>query len=183
MRSRIAIAALVLGMAASLSTAQVSWDKHRPTKPLPNPSPVNGTREQIVDNVKSLLAKNSVGVKSEGVDAQNGSYVIRTEEIIFARGIVAGTQLGHFAETEDPGLQNVVRGRVALRIEIVPSTPTASLVGVFGTFEGQRAGTTEWKAAPSRGILEDRVMRYLVTAVSGKPVEGSEDDLLDTSGS
>jgi hypothetical protein len=80
-------------------------------------------------------------------------------------------------------LQNVVRGRVALRIEIAPSTPTASRVGVFGTFEGQRAGSLEWAKAPSRGILEDRVLRYLVTAVSGGTLEGADDDLLDTSGS
>lgn len=183
MRKQIAIATIVLGAVAAIASAQVGWDKHRPTKPLPNPSPVNGTREQIVEHVKTLLTRSSVAIKDEGVDPTNGNYFIRSEEVVFARGLVAGTQLGHFAETSDPGLQKVVRGRVTLRIEIAASTPTASRVSVFGTFEGQRAGSLEWSKAPSRGILEDRVLRYLVTAVSGGPVEGDDDDLLDTLGS
>jgi hypothetical protein len=183
MLRRVTIVGCVLLAVAGLASAQVGWDKHRPTKPLPNPSPVNGTREQIVSNVKALLSRNDIPLKDEGTDGRNGSYVITTEPVVFARGLIAGTQLGHFAETKDPGLQNVVRGRVKLRIEIAPTTAAASKVGVYGTFEGLRAGSTEWVAAPSRGILEDRVMRYLVTALSGGTLEEAEDDLLDTSGS
>jgi hypothetical protein len=179
---RLTIAAICMLVVAVAAAAQVGWDKHRPTKPLPNPSPVGGTRDEIVSAVKALLANNDVTIKSEGVDAQNGSYVITTEPVIFARGLISGTQLGHFAETKNPGLENIVRGRVALRVEIAPTAPTAARVGVYGTFEGLRAGTTTWAAAPSRGILEDRVLRYLVTATGGHTDDGGGADLFDTSG-
>jgi hypothetical protein len=179
---RLTIAGLFVLALATATAAQVGWDKHRPTKPLPNPSPVGGTRDQIVSAIKALLANNDVTIKSEGVNSENGSYVITTEPVIFARGLISGTQLGHFAETKNPGLQQVVRGRVALRVEIAPTAPTAARVGVYGTFEGLRAGTTEWATAPSRGILEDRVLRYLVTAVGGHADDGGGADLFDTSG-
>ena len=179
---RLTIAGLFVIALATAAAAQMGWDKHRSTKPLPNPSPVSGTRDQIVDAVKVLLTHNDVAIKSEGVNSENGAYVITTEPVIFARGLISGTQLGHFAETKNPGLEQVVRGRVALRVEIASTTPTASRVGVYGTFEGLRAGSTEWAGAPSRGILEDRVLRYLVTATAGHADDSGGADLFDTSG-
>ena len=68
------------------------------------------------------MAKNDVAVKSEGVNSENGSYVITTEPVIFARGLISGTQLGHFAETKNPGLENVIRGRVTFR-SLVSESP------------------------------------------------------------
>ncbi len=182
MLKRFAITCCLMLAATAVASGQFGWDKHKPTKPLPNPSPINGTREQIVSNVKTLFARNDVVVKSEGTDGQNGSYVITTEPVVFARGLISGTQLGHFAETKNPGLENIVRGRVRLKIEIAPTAAAASKVGVYGTFEGLRAGATDWAAAPSRGNLEDRIMRYLATAGPGAtPDDGGGADLFDAS--
>jgi hypothetical protein len=65
-------------------------------------------------------------------------------------------------------VQNIVRGRVTLRIEVAPSTPTTSLVGVAATFEGLRQGPTQqWIAASSRGLLEDKILKHMLMDLQG----------------
>jgi hypothetical protein len=166
--TRIALAALALPLLLTAAAAQLEWDKHTTGKPVPNPAPVVASRADIVSEVKELFERNEIPVEGETQDETKGSYVITSAPVVFARGIVAKTQLGHFAEVGAPEVQNVVRGRVALRVEISPSNPTTSLVGVSAIFEGLQQGPAQqWTKAPSKGLLEDKILKHMMMDVMG----------------
>ena len=165
---RFALAALAVLIFSAVSSAQLEWDKKHPLKRLPNPNPVSASRDDIVKEVKALFAKNQIPVKSENLDETRGIYVLTSDSVVFARGIVAPGQFGHFADTSDIRTQSVIRGRVTIRVEIAPTTPTSALVGVYGTFEGLRQGPNQgWISAPSRGLLEDKILKHVMMDLTG----------------
>ena len=177
MLRRIALAALALPLLAAAAAAQLEWDKHTTGKPVPNPAPVVAARADIISEVKELFARNEIPVQGESQDETKGSYVITSEPIIFARGIVAKTQLGHFAEVGASDVKNVVRGRVVIRVEISPSNPTTSLVGVSATFEGLQQGPAQqWLKTPSKGLLEDKILKHVMMDVMGTSFDDARPD-------
>ena len=91
------VSCMVLSMSV-VASAQLEWDKKKPLKPVENPSPVGASRVDIISEAKALLAKNEIPVLSETADEEGGKHTIVTEQVVFARGIVAKTQLGHFAQ-------------------------------------------------------------------------------------
>jgi hypothetical protein len=167
-RNRLAALCCLLLLSAAPAAAQLEWDKRNANRPVPNPSPVVATREQIVAEVKRLLERDEIPVASESQDETRGIYVITTERVVFARGIVARTQIGHFADIGPASAHDVVRGRVSLRIEIAPSTPSTSMVGVAATFEAlKQEAVQSWFAAPSLGLLEDKFLKHVIMNLVG----------------
>jgi hypothetical protein len=165
---RLTALCLLLAFAVAPAGAQLEWDKRNPNQTIPNPSPVVAQRDQIVAEVKRLLARDEIPVKSEGVDETSGLYTITTEPVVFARGIVARTQLGHFADIGPASSHDVIRGRVALRVEIAPSSPSTAMVGVSAIFEGlKQEAIQSWFTAPSRGLLEDKLLKHIVMNLVG----------------
>ncbi len=169
MTTRLAPALLIIiATVASAAATQLEWDKRTTGKPVANPTPVTATRADVISEIKELLDRNQIPVANENQDETSGAYVVVTEPIIFARGIVAKTQLGHFAEIGAPEVQNVVRGRVTLRIEVSPSSPTTQLIGVSGVFEGLQQGPAQsWIKVPSRGLLEDKFLKHALMDLQG----------------
>jgi hypothetical protein len=93
---------------------------------------------------------------------------LTSEPVVFARGIVAKGQFGHYAEISDSRSEGVIRGRVTIRVEVAPTTPASALVGVYGSFDGLRQGPNQgWISAPSRGLLEDKILKHLVMDLTG----------------
>jgi hypothetical protein len=167
-RNRIATLCFLLALAAAPAGAQLEWDKRNPNATIPNPTPVVAQRDQIVAEVKRLLERDEIPIKAEIVDDARGVYTITTEPVVFARGIVARTQLGHFADIGPAAVHDVIRGRVALRIEITPSNPSTSMVGVSAIFEGLKQEAVQtWFSAPSRGLLEDKLLKHIVMNLVG----------------
>ncbi|MBK6313406.1 MAG: hypothetical protein IPF53_03575 [Blastocatellia bacterium] len=170
------VSCMVLSMSV-VASAQLEWDKKKPLKPVENPSPVGASRVDIISEAKALLAKNEIPVLSETADEEGGKHTIVTEQVVFARGIVAKTQLGHFAEIGASSVQDISRARVQIRIEIAPSTPTNSLVGVSAKFEGLRQGMgQQWIETPSLGLLEDKILKSLITNLTGRTFEDVKPD-------
>lgn len=168
MLTRPALALLFIAVTASASVGQFEWDKKKTGRPVQNPAQVVAKRADIVTEVKELLERNAIPVEGETEDPTRGTTVITTQPVVFARGIVALTQLGHFAEVGAPEVQNVVRGRVTMRVEIAPSTPTTYLVGVSAIFEGLRQGPSQqWVKSPSRGLLEDKFLKHVIMDLQG----------------
>ena len=174
MLKRFAIVCAVVLVLAVAAQAQLEWDRKK-IPPLPNPAPVNASRAAIETAITELLEQNEIAVKSAGAD-ERGTYVVVTEPVVFARGIVAKTQLGHFADLSSTGRSQFSRGRVVLRIQIEPSTLTSSLVSVASTFEGFRADVNEWTNYPSRGLLEDKFLKLLVSRLTGQAFGDVEAD-------
>lgn len=182
MLKRLAVVgAIVLALAVS-TQAQLEWDKKK-IRPLPNPVPISASRAAIETAIRELLEQNEISVKSEGA-GERGTFVVTTEPVVFARGIVAKTQLGHFADLSPTGRSEFSRGRVAMRIEIEPSTLTTSLVSVAGTFEGFRTEVNQWSTYQSRGLLEDKFLKLLVSRLTGQAFDDVEADdrLLEAAG-
>lgn len=171
------VSLLVLTMSTAASSAQLEWDKKKPLKPVENPSPVAASRVDIISETKTLLAKNEIPILNETSEEEGGKHTINTEQIVFARGIVAKTQLGHFAEIGASSVQDISRARVQIRIEIAPSTQTSSLVGVSAKFEGLRQGMgQQWIETPSLGLLEDKILKSLITNLTGRTFEDVKPD-------
>jgi len=183
--TRFAFSTLVLVTLATAAPAQFEWDKHKTGRPVDNPVAVVAKRADIVTEIKELLARNEIPVANENETDVKGSYVLTTQPVVFARGIVALTQLGHFAEVGAADVQNVVRGRVTLRVEVTPSTPTTSLVGVSANFEGLRQGpSTQWVASPSRGLLEDKFLKHVIMDLQGTSFDDvrPDENILEVNG-
>jgi hypothetical protein len=170
---RLAVTLAVLAALAAPGRAQLEWDKPKVNRPLPNPSPVRMDRDHAVALAKAVLAEKDYAVKGEDCDHAQGGCVLTTEPKVFTRGIVAGTQYRHFADLGASDVRQVSRGRVALRVEVSPSSTTQALVGVYGTFEGlvQSPSGSQWVASPSRGLLEDEILRCIVARSQDRPCE------------
>lgn len=165
------VSLLVLTMSSGAS-AQLEWDKKKPLKPVENPYPITASRLDIISETKALFEKNEIPILSETTDEEGGKHTIVTEQVVFARGIVAKTQLGHFAEIGASSVQDISRARVQIRVDIAPSTPSNSLVGVSAKFEGLRQGIgQQWIQTPSLGLLEDKILKALVTNLTGRTFE------------
>lgn len=171
------IVCLVLMTVSVGASAQLEWDKKKPLKPVENPSPVGASRVDIISETKALLAKNEIPILSETAEEEGGKVTIVTEQVVFGRGIVAKTQLGHFAEIGASSVTDISRARVQIRIEIAPSTPTNSLVGVSAKFEGLQQGMGQrWIETPSLGLLEDKILKSLITNLTGRTFEDVKPD-------
>ena len=170
---RLAPILALISVLAAPANAQLEWDKPDRQKPLPNPSSVRVGRDRALELAKAVLAERSYPLRSATCDETSGVCTITTEPIIFTRGIVAATQFSHFAEHSASDVRHIVRGRVVLRVEVSPTSPTASLVGIYGTFARLSEGAvgSEWTRSPSRGVLEDELLRCLVARADGRECE------------
>jgi hypothetical protein len=166
--TRIVLAVVAVAAFAAAAPAQLEWDKRKTGKPVANPASVVANRADVIAEIKELFGRNEIPIASENADDSKGTYVFVAQPIVFARGIVALTQLGHFAEVGAPDVQSIVRGRVTLRVELAPSNPTTQLVGVSAVFEGLRQGPDQrWVRTPSRGLLEDKILKHVMMDVQG----------------
>ncbi len=165
---RLAVVVVVAGFVSASASAQFEWDKPKTLRPVSNPTQIAANRADVISEVTDLLARNDITIASQTDDETKGATVFVTEPVVFARGIVAKTQLGHFAEVGASEVTNIVRGRVTLRIEVLPSSPTMSLVGASAMFEGLRQGPgQEWIKTTSRGILEDKFLKHVLMDIQG----------------
>lgn len=165
---RLVIAAVLLLLFSMQISAQLEWDKRITGKPLPNPTRIQASREAVLEEVKRLLEINHIPVTSEAEGDERGRVVLTSEPIVFARGIVAKTQLGHYASLPSPDARDIVRGRVVLRIEIAPESPGVSNLGAAATFEGlEQRAEQKWVHFPSRGLLEDKFLKHVVLGLVG----------------
>lgn len=177
MIKRLAVLLLLFTALQAGASAQLEWDKPKAGRPIPNPSSINTNRDEISRIVQEILARNGIPVKVENMDDNRGTVTIVTEPVVFARGIVAQTQLRHFAEVGASEVTDITRGRVSLRIEVSPASPTSTIVGVYGTFEGFAQGTIpKWVPTQSKGILEDKFLKQVVMLALGTTFDDLEPD-------
>jgi hypothetical protein len=175
---RLAMVIAVVAALAATGRAQFEWDKPKANTPVPNPSTIRVNREQAIALVKSVLERKAFALKGENCADARGDCVLVTESMVFTRGIVADTQFNHFADLGASEVRGISRGRVAIRVEVSPSSPTQSLVAVYGAFEGltQEAVGSKWISSPSRGILEDEILRCIVARSEDRDCESMPGD-------
>ena len=164
--SRVLIAISLTGLTAF---GQLEFKKPKTIKPLPNPSMINGARDEVVSLTKQMLETREIPVDKEDCNSTTGECTLLTKSVIFTKGISAKSQLDHYCETPKVDVRNWVRGRYVLRFQITPATPKSAQVGVYAKFEGMTNAVTgnEWVPLTSKGELEDLMLRCIQDRVQG----------------
>ena len=164
--SRILIALLLVGITAG---AQIEFSRPKRIKPLPNPSIINSTRDEVVSMTKQLLETREIPLDKEDCSTTTGECTLISKPVVFIKGIATKSQLEHYCEMPAVEVRNWARGRYVLRFQISPATPKTSQVGVYARFEGMLNAVTgsEWVPLTSKGELEDLMIRCIQDRLQG----------------
>jgi hypothetical protein len=164
--SRVLLVLVLIGMPA---VAQIQFSRPKPVKPLPNPSIINSTRDEVLSMTKQMLETREIPLDKEDCNNTTGECTLLSKPVVFIKGIATKSQLEHFCEMPAVEVRNWARGRYVLRFQITPATPKTSQVGVYAKFEGMLNAVTgsEWVPLTSRGELEDLMLRCIQDRVQG----------------
>jgi hypothetical protein len=152
-----------------LSPAQMEFKRPKPLQPLPNPSVVGATRDDIVRVTKQMLETREIPLDKEDCGPTSGECTLVSKSVVFIKGIPTKSQLQHYCEVPKDDVRNWARGRYVLRVLVTPASTRTAQVGVYARFEGMinSVSGTEWIPLPSRGELEDQMLRCIMDRVQG----------------
>src|SRR4030095_10897907 len=164
--SRIFFITFLTGMTAF---AQIEFKKPKPAKPLPNPSVVSSSRDDVLSLTKQMLETREIPLDKEDCSSTTGECTLLSKPVIFVKGIATKSQLEHYCEMPRVEVRNWARGRYVLRFQITPATPKTCQVGVYAKFEGMlnAVSGSEWVALTSKGELEDLMLRCIQDRAQG----------------
>jgi hypothetical protein len=163
---RTLIALLLLTFTA---VAQIQFSKPKPIKPLPNPSIINASRDDVISITKQMMETREIPLDKEDCSATTGECALLSKSVIFIKGIATKSQLEHFCEMPAVDVRSWARGRYVLRFQITPATPKTAQVGIYARFEGMTnaASGAEWVHLTSKGELENLMLRCIQDRVQG----------------
>jgi hypothetical protein len=164
--SRVLLIVLLTGVT---TLAQIEFKRPKAAKPLPNPSIVNSTRDDVLSLTKQMLETREIPLDKEDCSSTTGECTLLSKPVIFVKGIATKSQLEHYCEMPRVEVRNWARGRYVLRFQITPATPKTSQVGVYAKFEGMMDSVSgsEWVALTSKGELEDLMLRCILDRAQG----------------
>jgi hypothetical protein len=165
----ILIAGLACLFLAVTCAAQLEFKKPKAVKPLPNPSVMSATRDEVVTIIKQMLETREIPLDKEDCSATTGECTLISKPVIFTKGIPAKSQLKHYSEMPERDPRNWSKGRYVLRFQVSPATPRTAQVGAYARFEGLTDGAAgqEWIQLTSRGELEDMMLRCIQDRIAG----------------
>ncbi len=161
--------ALLIFACAFSANAQIQFDKPKAEKPLPNPSLIQSPRDETLRATKQMLETREVSIDKEDCNQVTGECTVITKPVIFIKGITTRSQLEHYCDVPTASIKNWTRGRYMLRIQIAPTSPKSSQVGIYAKFEGMTDGFSgnEWVQLSSKGELEDKFLRCIKDRSTG----------------
>ncbi|MCI0487887.1 MAG: hypothetical protein L0229_14945 [Blastocatellia bacterium] len=161
-------AMLFLAMVATVG-GQIQFGKPKKSKPLPNPSILAASRDEVLTIAKQMLEMREIPLDKEDCSPTTGECTLISKPVVFVKGIPTRSQLEHYCEVPVAAVRNWIKGRYVLRIQINPASPDKSLVGVYAKFEGMtgEAMSNGWVPLASRGELEDRLLRCIQDRLQG----------------
>ena len=154
---------LTILLTAITGFAQIQFNRPKAARPLPNPSIINSTRDEVLSMTKQMLETREIPVDKEDCNSNTGECTLISKPVVFIKGIATKSQLEHYCEMPAVEVRNWARARYVLRFQISPATPKTSQVGVYAKFEGMLNAVTgsEWIALTSKGELEDLMLRCI----------------------
>jgi hypothetical protein len=160
---------LALLLTAMTAVGQLEFSKPKPVKPLPNPSIIFATRDEVTAITKQMLETREIPLDKEDCNTTTGECTLITKSVIFIKGIAAKSQLEHYCNMPTVDVRDWARGRYVLRFQLAPATPKTAQVGVYAKFEGMMNGAagSEWVALTSKGELENLMLRCIQDRVQG----------------
>ncbi|HSE37006.1 MAG TPA: hypothetical protein VLG74_06870 [Blastocatellia bacterium] len=164
--SQALLAMLLTGFTAS---AQMEFKRPKPAKPLPNPSVINATRDEVLSTTKQMMETREIPLDKEDCSNTTGECTVLSKPVVFIKGIATKSQLEHYCEMPTVAVRDWARGRYVLRFQITPATPKTAQVGVYAKFEGMMNAVTgsEWVPLTSKGELEDLMLRCIQDRIQG----------------
>src|SRR5690349_20196507 len=131
---------LMLSLTALTALGQIQLSKPKPIKPLPNPSIVVATRDELIAITKQMLETREIPLDKEDCNSTTGECTLISKPVIFIRGIAAKSQLEHYCIMPSVEFREWSRGRYVLRFQLAPATTKTAQVGVYAKFEGMMSG-------------------------------------------
>ena len=164
--SGVLLALLLFGITAA---GQMEFKRPKAAKPLPNPSIINSTRDEVLSMTTQMLETREVPLDKDDCSNTTGECTLISKPVVFIKGIATKSQLEHYCEMPTVEVRNWARGRYVLRVQITPATPKTSQVGVYAKFEGMLNAVTgsEWVPLTSKGELEDLILRCIQDRLQG----------------
>lgn len=128
---------------------------------LPNPYRFQTPPEKTIEAVDHLLKDLQLELDKEKSQPRAGIFL--TTWYVFSRGITARSELARVADMSDQEIHNWTAARYRLDIRINLVEPNASLVTVMAEIEGrsQDVLTSAWIKRPSKGVIENNILRSL----------------------
>ena len=148
---------------------QIQLQKPKVVKPLPNPSIIPASRDEVVSAIKQMLETREIPLDKEDCNQTTGECMLLSKSVVFTKGIPTRSQLEHYCEVPSAAVRNWVKGRYVLRFQVTPASTKTAQVGVYARFEGMTDGVSgsEWVQLTSKGELEDTMLRCIQDRVQG----------------
>src|SRR6266699_6162690 len=126
--SRSALALLLMVITAA---GQIQFSKPKPVKPLPNPSIIFATRDEVISITKQMLETREIPLDKEDCNTTTGECTLISKPVVFIKGIATKSQLEHYCTMPRVDVRDWARGRYVLRFQLTPATPKTAQVGVY----------------------------------------------------
>lgn len=172
--NQIFCSAFILFSIAFTISAQIQLGKTKPEPFLPNPYMIGAPRDEVLTATKQMFEAREVPLDKEDCNQLTGECTLISKPYIFIKGTMTRSQLEHYCEVPAANVRNWTKGRYVLRIQIAPTSPRNSQVGVYCKFEGMADNFTgnEWVPLTSKGELEDKFLRCIEARIHGDDCKG-----------
>jgi hypothetical protein len=156
---------LLLSFYPTETKAQINFDRPKTESPLPNPYSAPAARDVVVQEVIAMIKDMGIDLETDKTRKEEGLLI--TKPVIFTKGTVVRSQLGHFSECPASEASTWTRGRYRLQFVIEPVDPAHSKISLTAKIEGETQGQlgNTWVECRSNGRLEDQILRKLVDRI------------------
>src|SRR5262245_41880287 len=113
---------ILLLLTAAAAGGQIQLSRPKPIRPLPNPSIMGATRDEVMSITKQMLETREIPLDKEDCSPTTGECTLLSKSVVFIKGIEAKSQLEHYCDMPKVELRNWVRGRYVLRFQITPAS-------------------------------------------------------------
>jgi hypothetical protein len=167
-RSVMVRTVLMIGLLAATaicSFAQLTFDRPKVEGLLPNPFTTAAARDIVVESAIGMLKDMNVNLDAEKTKKEEGILVAKP--VIFTKGTLTVSQLEHFSRCPAIESQNWTRGRYTLQLVIEAVDPSHAKINVSTKIEGETQGMigSSWTQCESKGLLEDQLLRTLLSKI------------------
>src|ERR1700741_4143699 len=113
--------ALALFLTAMTAVGQIEFSKPKTIKPLPNPSIIFATRDEVMSITKQMLETREIPLDKEDCNTTTGECTLITKPVVFIKGIATKSQLEHYCTMPRVDVRDWARGRYVLRFQLTPA--------------------------------------------------------------
>src|SRR5215213_2056007 len=88
----------VILIAGVTSSAQIQLNRPKAEKPLPNPTIMTASRDEVMTLTKQMLETREIPLDKEECNPTTGECTLISKPLVFIKGITTRSQLEHYCE-------------------------------------------------------------------------------------